>query len=121
VYECLETNFFSSDNWNLVFNIDLSVLPSHPTNSTDHLNPTLATIPGSSTGTGGPAATGFQQHSSFTSVRGFDPTLSLNNPKNNGSFGWSLLGSSADTILLLINRKLFPYSLPVVIKALFVK
>ncbi|KAA1098029.1 hypothetical protein PGT21_026940 [Puccinia graminis f. sp. tritici] len=91
VYECLETNSFSSDNWNLVINIDLSVLPSHPTNSTDHLNPTLATIPGSSTGTGGPAATGFQQHSSFTSVRGFDPTVSLNNPKNNSSTNFNLI------------------------------
>ncbi|OAV96896.1 hypothetical protein PTTG_07500 [Puccinia triticina 1-1 BBBD Race 1] len=87
VYECLETNSFSSDNWNLVINIDLSVLPSHPTTSFEHLNPTLATIPGSSSGTGGP-----QQHSSFTSVRGFDPTVSLNNPnKNNPSTNFNLI------------------------------
>ncbi|KNF06475.1 hypothetical protein PSTG_00352 [Puccinia striiformis f. sp. tritici PST-78] len=88
VYECLETNSFSSDNWNLIINIDLSVLSNQPTNLSDHLNnPHLVTIPGSNnTGIGGANSnnnTGFQQHSSFTSVRGFDPTVNLNNPKNN--------------------------------------
>ncbi|POW07741.1 hypothetical protein PSHT_09842 [Puccinia striiformis] len=87
VYECLETNSFSSDNWNLIINIDLSVLSNQPTNLSDHLNnPHLVTIPGSNnTGIGGANSnnnTGFQQHS-FTSVRGFDPTVNLNNPKNN--------------------------------------
>ncbi|KAI9620440.1 hypothetical protein H4Q26_013652 [Puccinia striiformis f. sp. tritici PST-130] len=38
VYECLETNSFSSDNWNLIINIDLSVLSNQPTNLSDHLN-----------------------------------------------------------------------------------
>ncbi|PLW28690.1 hypothetical protein PCANC_23479 [Puccinia coronata f. sp. avenae] len=109
IYECLETNSFSSDNWNLIINIDMSVLPSYPTTTSDHLNPNLApnnTGPSSSAVTGGTTTTtttttttGFQQHSHspFTSVRGFDPSASLNTVKNNNN------PSTAGTNFNLIN------------------
>lgn len=82
LYECLETsNSFSTDNWNLIINIDLSVIPIHPCNSSDHLNPNpnnLNLVGGSNPGPGPNPNLGFHQHPSFTSVRGFDPSTNLN-------------------------------------------
>ncbi|KAG0149258.1 hypothetical protein CROQUDRAFT_653830 [Cronartium quercuum f. sp. fusiforme G11] len=75
LYECLESNSITGDNWNMIIKLDLSVLPPNLCTSTNHLNPIVQ----SSTGIGGVP---FVQHPAFTSIRGFDPSGSLNSQKH---------------------------------------
>lgn len=69
LYECLESNSITSDSWNMIIDLDLSVLPPTLCSSVNHLN----SIAPSGAGVGGGP---FTQHPAFTSVRGFDPSAS---------------------------------------------
>ncbi|KAH9812880.1 WD40-repeat-containing domain protein [Melampsora americana] len=75
LYECLESNSITCDSWNMIIDLDLSVLPPTLCSSVNHLN---SIVPSGAGVGGGP----FTQHPAFTSVRGFDPSATHNNQKH---------------------------------------
>ncbi|KAI8452359.1 WD40-repeat-containing domain protein [Phakopsora pachyrhizi] len=86
LYECLETSSLLVDTWNMIVNLDLSVLPlQSSTFSSDHLNPNPATVIATNKVTNNTSSNSSkaQHHPTFTSIRGFDPRSGLNNQKNN--------------------------------------
>jgi len=106
VYECLESGSFSSENWALIINIHLARLPPHPSSHTDHLNPALPpnSAPSPAAAAAAAAAASATQPSSqqspFTSVRGFDPSLSLNTLKGNNKTSTITGGGSSNFNLI---------------------
>ncbi|MBW0486521.1 hypothetical protein O181_026236 [Austropuccinia psidii MF-1] len=89
LYECLETNSLSIDNWNMIVDIDLSTLPMHSCMSLSHLNANSSLAAFSGVGIDG---VGIKQPTALNSTRGFDSATSLNHAKEN-SFAHSNLMS----------------------------